>query len=472
MPKRLPTRLKVLYLIAVAIGVFIVKEPEPILVVLVFQLLFWAAARLPLKQAPALAKRLGMFFFFILLSFAFFPNSDVDPLWHEYPVGPWSVSVSFAGLHEGMVMCLRVFTVVFTSMLVRASINSAEFVEGLRGLFLPHTLALSLDATLHMLEPQQKKKLEKAVPGGGGGRGGGKNKRLTVVLKEVLRGDVSFFTNGIAASLAKGADYARDSHDDLSDEQASDLGVISGITLTMLTLKWLKVLPGLPFAPGHKTVLLLPLYILASELTHHRWGATLVGATMGIVGFLMGDGRYGIFEVFKHIAPGLIIDLLLPLFRSRDGHTRGAFAYGLVGLIAAFGRFATIILIVYLFNAPEAFFVLAAPLALVHLGFGAASGLVSFAVVKSLRRFRITAGLETPTSEEEQQLARHDEEAAHHKAFTGEHTGGAVVEAVEESEIPNGNGNGGGRGSGDGGGGGRGGGGGGGGGRGRRNRPE
>lgn len=437
MPK-LPTRLKVLYLIAIAVGVFIIRHPAPILVILVFQLVMWAAARLPLRQAPALARRLGVFFFFILLSFAFFPNGDVDPRWHEVPIGPWSISVSLAGLHQGLVMCLRVFTVVFTSMLVRASINSAEFVEGLRGLFLPKTLALSLDATLHLLEPQQRKKLDKTVPGGGGGgRGGGKNKRLTVVLKEVLRGDVSFFTDGIAASLAKGADYASESHSDLTQTQARDLGVISGITLTMLTLKWLKVLPGLPFAPGHKTVLLLPLYILAAELTHHRWGATIVGATMGIVGFLMGDGRYGIFEVAKHIAPGLIIDLLLPIFRVRDGHTRGAVAYGLVGLVAAFGRFATIILIVYLFDAPEAFFVLAAPLAFVHLGFGAASGLVSYAVVKSLRRFRITAGLEEAASPEEAQMYEHDEEAAHHRAFEDVHAGGAVVEAQADSAAGN-----------------------------------
>src|SRR5207237_590506 len=78
-----------------------------------------------------------------------------------------------------------------------------------------------------------------------------------------------------------------------------DIAVIAGMAAAMIALKVLKVLPGIPFAPGHKTVLLIPLYILAGALTETRWGATLTGATMGTIAFLMGDGRYGVFEILK-----------------------------------------------------------------------------------------------------------------------------------------------------------------------------
>jgi len=47
---------------------------------------------------------------------------------------------------------------------------------------------------------------------------------------------------------------------------------------------------GVPFASGHKGVLLIPLYILASRLTYSRWGGTAAGAIMGVIGFLQGDG--------------------------------------------------------------------------------------------------------------------------------------------------------------------------------------
>ena len=76
-----------------------------------------------------------------------------------------------------------------------------------------------------------------------------------------------------------------------------DAAVIVGISLTMLGIKALKVLPSIPFAPGHKLVLLTPLYVVASLKTRTRIGATLTGLVMGTVAFLLGDGRYGIFEI-------------------------------------------------------------------------------------------------------------------------------------------------------------------------------
>ena len=36
---------------------------------------------------------------------------------------------------------------------------------------------------------------------------------------------------------------------------------------------------------------------------------------MGTIAFLMGDGRYGVFEILKHVAPGVIVDLFLPVLR-------------------------------------------------------------------------------------------------------------------------------------------------------------
>ena len=411
---RLPPTLVVLYLIVVAVGVFLLREPAYLVPVLALQLLLWALARQPAGDVIRLLRRLQVFFFFILVSFIFFPDSGADPAWVRLPLGPipWQPWVSLTGLRAGLLMCLRMYTVVFTSMLVRRAIRADEFVSGLRGLLLPMPLALVLDTTLHMLEPEQRRRVQEGkggggtgagrggAPGGGGGGqggggGGGGARGVAVVLRDVLHGDVGFFTDRIEAALQRAGGYVRERHVDLSVERARDLGVVSGVTLTMLSVKWLKILPGLPIAPGHKAVLLLPLYILTAELTHSRWGATLVGSSMGVIGFLMGDGRYGIFEILKHITPGLIVDLLLPLVRlgaGREPHQASrlgsALRYGLVGLIASLGRFATIVGVAFLMGAPQAFYALVAPLALVHLGFGAASGLVSYAIMQSVGRLR------------------------------------------------------------------------------------
>ena len=100
----------------------------------------------------------------------------------------------------------------------------------------------------------------------------------------------------------------------MAPELIHDAAVISGVAAVMVSLRWFKTLPGLPFAPGHKNAVLLPLYIIASEMTHSRFGATVAGLTMGIIGFLSGDGRYGIFEVFKHAAPGFSRTSCTPSF--------------------------------------------------------------------------------------------------------------------------------------------------------------
>jgi len=377
--------------------VFLLSNPTAVAAILALQILLWLAAGQPAAQMPRLLRRLGVFFFFILLSFAFFPEEGAAD-WIRLPLGIVELEVSASGLRAGLLMCLRVYTVIFTSLLVRRSMKAAEFVDGLRGLFMPEQLALAIDATLYLLEPRAKERLKRGAGGdgqrdgggggggGGGGQGGGGHKKLTVVLRDILRGDISFLVERIEATLARGSAYVADNHAGMDAARARDLGVISGMTLTRLTLKWLKVLPGLPIAPGHKAVLLLPLYILTAELTRTRWGATLTGSCMGVIAFLMGDGRYGIFEILKHIAPGLLIDLLLPL--TRVGGRPGVIRYGLLGVIAALGRFATSVVVALLMGAPPAFFAMVAPLALVHASFGAASGLVSVALMRSTETLR------------------------------------------------------------------------------------
>jgi hypothetical protein len=168
---------------------------------------------------------------------------------------------------------------------------------------------------------------------------------------------------------------------DLPPHAARDAAVIAGVALTMLGVKLLKLLPGLPFAPGHKGVLLLPLYLVAAQLTRTRAGATLTGLTMGTVAFLLGDGRYGVFEIAKHVAPGILVDLLIVPTRALAGRgagrTRRVLVWSTLGLIAALGRFATVTVIALAVQPPAIVYAVLLPGLLVHAIFGALSGLVT-----------------------------------------------------------------------------------------------
>jgi hypothetical protein len=155
----------------------------------------------------------------------------------------------------------------------------------------------------------------------------------------------------------------------------------------MLGIKALKILPNIPFAPGHKLVVLTPLYIVAGMLTRGtgvaRFGATLTGLVMGTVAFLMGDGRYGVFEIVKHVVPGIVTDLCLPVVVG-GGRRPGGLVWSLFGGVIAAGRFCTIVAVTALVQAPAVAYAILVPGLTVHVTFGLASGYVTFHIVRAI----------------------------------------------------------------------------------------
>jgi uncharacterized membrane protein len=154
------------------------------------------------------------------------------------------------------------------------------------------------------------------------------------------------------------------------------------MSLTMLGIKAVKILPSLPFAPGHKLVLLTPLYVLASLLTKSRFGATWTGLAMGTVAFLMGDGKYGVFEILKHVIPGLLCDLLVPLL-AFDGRRPGKIVWAVTSGVIAAARFAGIFAMTLLAQPPSVAFAFLLPGLSVHVLFGVLAGLIIPAVIRA-----------------------------------------------------------------------------------------
>jgi hypothetical protein len=187
--------------------------------------------------------------------------------------------------------------------------------------------------------------------------------------RHLSRGDLRPLLSRLDDSVQRAAGHIGD-----GDTGGSDLPVIVGVTVTMLGLKAIKTLPGLPFAPGHKLVILLPLYVVAAVRTRGRWGASAVGMAMGFTSFLMGDGRYGIFEVLKHIVPGVVCDLALPLF---GGVKRGVVFWSVFGAVAGAARFAAEFVVIALAQPPAVAYALLVPGLSANLFFGALSGYVT-----------------------------------------------------------------------------------------------
>jgi len=374
-------RLQILYLLAVGIFAFATSHPAWLVGLLGLQVGLWLYLRLPVGGLLAIFRKLLVFFLFVILSFAFFAP-EVGDRFLTIPLFGWDLHLNLSGVLRGLVLSSRIVTVIYASQILQRAGDPGTIVRGLRGLFVPAPIAYSLDLVLTLLGAEESRR------GSGEGRRRGTEEgraRTIDILRQVVRGDVGFLIDLMQRNILRARERAEAYG--LRPEALSDLAVITGLAVLSMTLRFLKVMPGLPVAPGHKSIILLPLYIVAYDLTVSRWGATQLGVVIGVTSFLMGEGKFGVFEIFRHITPGLFVDLVMPVARTLVREP-GAVTYALLGTGAAVTRVSTLLLVAYFVEAPSVFYAFLVPMVISNTVFGFLSGFVTFHVMKSLQKLK------------------------------------------------------------------------------------
>jgi len=379
--------LKVSYLLAVTVVAFAVPAlsltaPARWFVIpglAGIQAIILLACRVGLGDVTRMALRLKWLFAFLIGMYALLPpeNPSANDVLTSWPVPwvGWSLTINESGLERAALMCLQIVTILLASAVVRLTGSGRDLIDGLHAIGLPPLFVLALDRTLALLE---------GTHGTGRGRGGARGRTsrpgVFAFLRQVLRGDIGAFADIIRQNIVLAETHTASDVDPRVEGQfAHDVAIIAGIALCMASLKMLKILPGLPFASGHKTFLLFPLYVLAARLTQSRWGATAAGSIMGVIGFLQGDGRFGVLEIFKHVAPGLVIDIGEPLVRRWPPWALG---YCVLGFFAAIARTATEFVVVLLLGARAEIYLFPAIKLVPNLTAGVLSGFVSVIVLR------------------------------------------------------------------------------------------
>ncbi len=389
---RVDPRLRVLYLLSVAVGLFAFHRLAIVAGVLAVQAVLWLVVGLGAGRLWRQIRKLWFFTLFIVVSYALTSEDPSTDLWTRLHVLSWTVSVNLAGALAGLTMVLRIVGVILAAQVARAG-DGRAVAAGLGKLGAPRLVAASIDAVLALLGGGGGGGGGGRGRGGGGGGGGGGRGRDTTpggesfwaALKRISRGDVAPIVRRIDGHIGRVEDHLRDEGFEARERDvARDVAVIAGVSLTMLGIKALKVLPNIPFAPGYKTVILTPLYVVARLRTKNRLGATITGLTMGIVAFLAGDGRYGPFEILKHTAPGVVCDRAVPAM-VRGGRTPGPIAWSLLGALIGAARYATIFGVMLLVQPPRLAWALLAPGLALHTTFGILSGWVSWQLVRAMK---------------------------------------------------------------------------------------
>ena len=401
----------VFYLLAVTFVAFLLPDSikaTGVAVLFATQLVVLAAFRsLRSSDLARIFGRLRFLFFFLIVVNAFLPGPATGRYWSL----AWGILVNLDGLFSGSVMCAQIALVVLTTHVVRTIGDERSFIDGLRSLRIAPLLAYSLDTTFALVGGSlnrgagdgggsggghRKKRWWHRIIGGGrhsgGGRGGGggggdqaaagqETSGGVLALFRALRNrDISPFVDKINNGLADAARHA--ARLGLGRERAHDVGVIGGIAAVMMAFKLVKVLPGLPVMQGAKMIFFIPLYILAADRTHTRWGGTIAGGIMGFLAFLNGDSRYGLFEILKHLIPGLTMDIIWPVVRRLPLRI---WVLVIVGWIAAAARTSTQFAMIFALSSDNATLLVFPALKLIPNAIaGTLSALVTYPVLKHL----------------------------------------------------------------------------------------
>ena len=369
-------RIALVYLLVLSIAMFRFERLDLLAGLALAHLVLYAALRLEAGPLVRIVRRLSLFFFFILL---------VNAVQWSALTGPPADWIDIDGLWTGLALSLRVLIIVVASTLVRLAAPPGAFADAIRAFGLPRTAALAVDGVFELIGTNG--------PGGGGGQGKGRGKgrgkqkgsgggqgragrtasdaSAGLTWSDFRQRRLDALLDILRDSLERAQRWIAQRAPDLPDSAVRDASLVLMTALAIMSVRFLQILPGLPIAPGHKNLLIVPLYLFVAVSTRSRFGATQCGLAIGLLSFLFGQGRFGVFEVLQWLLPGLAADLLAPVL----GRLRGALrwpAFALAGLILGALRFSAGLLMIVLAGGHPGLFAIYFPFLLSQAAFATA----------------------------------------------------------------------------------------------------
>jgi len=266
----------------------------------------------------------------------------------------------------------KLLTMLMATIIVRSLTSPQEFMNGLRRLGLSENYSIILDNILASIE-----KSPSSSHGSGKGKGKGNRKGKSeesngksLSIKAVLKGDFTPILNLVT-------DRINDAKKLFANH---DLAIISAFTMIITFIRFMKIAPGFPIAPGHKNVLMIPFFILACRLTKKRYAATSIGFLSGIIHFISGFGKFGPLGILQFALLGLVIDLLMLLFRNN----KSIFIFAFIGVIAGVTRVSTEIGLAWALGMPVEYYLFYSPYIISQCTFGALSAIVTKYLIKKI----------------------------------------------------------------------------------------
>ena len=351
--------LKILYILIAGVGVFFINNIYILLGVIGVHLLLFLFVKNPKKSLKFIWKVK----WFILIIFLFHALS-LDGEIPLIKLKKWVLSFSYDGLLSGAIMAGKLLSMLLVTQVVRLSMAKGEFVNGMTKLGLSKSNSGIIDQIMTIVAEEKSTKKGKGTGGGKGKKDGADVQSKDVLLK----GKVGNIPQKILARIT----FARGKF--ANDPNA----IVASSALAVTLIRLVKIAPGLPLAPGHKNILLMPVMIHGIVKSENRFAGTQTGFISGVLHFSMGFGKYGPLGIVQFALLGFVLDLLfkLPINTSRLWFL--ILAGGLGGLM----RITSEVLLAIILGMPTTFFLIYLPYVLSQVAFGAASGLITKPLIK------------------------------------------------------------------------------------------
>lgn len=357
--------LKILYIFLLGVGVFFINNIWILLGIIGVHLIVLLTQQ---SKSLRFLWKVKWFLAIIFLFHALSGKNDIVLL----QIKRFTLALSYDGLLEGSIMACKLISMLLITHVVRQSMKKKDFVKGLSGLGLQQSTAEIIDEIFDIVISEKG-----SGKGSGGGKGGGKNKDKksdatdvdNVSSKDVLlKGKIG----RIPERLQQRMEFAKERFANNPN------AVMASSALSVTLIRMVKIAPGLPLAPGHKNILLVPVFIYGIHQSKQPFSGTKIGLISGILHFAMGFGKYGPLGILQFALLGFVIDLLMLLPVKKTN----LFFLILVGAFAGLTRISSEILLATVLGMPKEFYLLYLPYIVSQIAFGAASGLITRALIK------------------------------------------------------------------------------------------
>ena len=135
--------------------------------------------------------------------------------------------------------------------------------------------------------------------------------------------------------------------------------------------------------PGHTSIWWMGLLVLGRGLIPKKGAGIIMGIVSGVLAVFLGLGKEGVFVFFKYVMPGLMLDIIAPLFYNKlESPIIGA----ICGALASVTKMIVNLALGLAMNMPMVFLTLGLGFTAVsHVIFGSIGGVIATILIKRLK---------------------------------------------------------------------------------------